>query len=370
MENEFQKQPQRILVFRIGHLGDTLVALPAFWALRDAFPNSSLTLLSNSDIKNPSYVSARNALPQGGMFDEWLSYPNRASAISGWISQLKLLREVRRRKFDALFYLMTRNRTAPQIERDLKFFRLAGLRRFFCIDHTRQNLLESPIPKPVPEIKSEAEFLIDCLRSEGIAVNEKKTDLVLTDGERLSAEEWINRSGLAVDRQTLVAVAPGSKWTSKIWPTERFGEVVSRLIQDFAVFPIVVGGKEDREIGKRLLDRWGTGANAAGELTVRESAALLERCFLYLGNDSGVMHLAAAVGTPCVAVFSAVDWIGRWKPFGENNRLFRERVECEGCHSPTCFNNGKCLDLISVDRVYEACREFIIAKKSTSAVIY
>jgi heptosyltransferase-3 len=370
MENESGNQPQRILVFRIGHLGDTIVALPAFWALRNAFSNSSITLLSNSDTKNPSYVSARNVLPERGMFDERLSYPNQPSAISGLVSQVKLLLEIRKRKYDALFYLMTRNRTEVQIKRDLRFFRLAGIRRFFCIDHTRKNLLESPIPKPVPEIKSEAEFLADCLRSEGIEINEGRTDLALSPDERSFAEEWTNRLDISTDDRTLVAVAPGSKWTSKIWPVERFEEVVSRLIRDFAVFPIVIGGKEDHEIGERLLGSWGIGANAAGELSIRESAALLEHCFLYLGNDSGVMHLAASVGTPCVAVFSAVDWIGRWKPFGKNNHLFRERVECEGCHSPTCFNNGKCLDLISVDQVYEACRESIITKRATAAVIY
>jgi ADP-heptose:LPS heptosyltransferase len=76
---------------------------------------------------------------------------------------------------------------------------------------------------------------------------------------------------------------------------------------------------------------------------------------LYLGNDTGTMHLAASVGTPCVAIFSALDLIGRWHPFGTENEVFRRSVECEGCFSPTCFNKNKCLDLISAGEVYEAC---------------
>ena len=370
MENEPGAPPSRILVFRIGHLGDTIVALPAFWALRDAFPNSPITLLSNSDIKNPSYVSARNVLPETGLFDEWLSYPSGSQGIAARLSRFKLLLEVRRRKYDALFYLMTRNRTGTQIDRDLKFFRLAGIQKFFCIEHIRKNLLESPIPKPVPEIESEAEFLANCLRSEDVEVDENKTDLALTEEERSLAEEWMIRSGVINDGRMLIAVAPGSKWESKVWPTERFEKVISQLIVDFGIFPVVIGGSEDREIGRKLIDSWRTGANAAGELSVRQSAALLERCTLYLGNDSGVMHLAAAVGTPCVAVFAAVDWVNRWKPFGKHNRIFRERVECEGCHSPTCFNSKKCLELVTADQVYEACRNTIIASRSATAVIY
>ena len=123
-------------------------------------------------------------------------------------------------------------------------------------------------------------------------------------------------------------------------------------------FRSIFGGAEDREKGDRLIARCKNGVNAAGSLSVRESAALLQDCTLYLGNDTGTMHLAAAVGTPCVAIFAAIDWVGKWTPFGDNNRVFRKSVECEGCHTPTCFNNHKCLDLVTVDEVYAACADY------------
>ncbi|MGE3465976.1 MAG: glycosyltransferase family 9 protein, partial [Pyrinomonadaceae bacterium] len=109
---------------------------------------------------------------------------------------------------------------------------------------------------------------------------------------------------------------------------------------------------------------WGVGANAAGRTTVRQSAALLEHCRLYLGNDTGTMHLAASVGTPCVAIFAAIDWPGRWLPFGNRNVCFRRRVECEGCHTADCFNARKCLDLISAAEVYEACSGILEMSRS------
>ncbi|MEP6705349.1 MAG: hypothetical protein ABJB34_11140, partial [Acidobacteriota bacterium] len=112
---------KRILVFRTGHLGDTLVAVPAFWALRDAFPASKIAYLSSADAANPQYVSARDVLPEKGLFDEWISYPNLASGLRDIVSLLGLALKIRRKRFDAVFYLMTRYRTARQIERDRLF---------------------------------------------------------------------------------------------------------------------------------------------------------------------------------------------------------------------------------------------------------
>ena len=88
---------------------------------------------------------------------------------------------------------------------------------------------------------------------------------------------------------------------------------------------------------------------------MRVAAAALGRCALYLGNDTGTMHLAAAVGTPCVAIFAAIDQANRWKPFGVHNALFRTRVECEVCLSPECFNDNICLRQINAEDVFEAC---------------
>ena len=166
-------------------------------------------------------------------------------------------------------------------------------------------------------------------------------------------------AGMGINDRKLVAVAPGSKWASKIWSETRYAEVVNRLIKDFGCYPVIFGGSEDRKKGKRLITGWETGMNAAGILSIRESAALLKDCTLYLGNDTGTMHLAAAVGTPCVAIFAAIDWRGRWQPFGNVHSIFRKSVECEGCFTANCFNNHKCLDLIEIDEVHAACARIL-----------
>ncbi|MBX3282184.1 MAG: hypothetical protein KF756_06865 [Acidobacteria bacterium] len=349
-----------ILVMRIGHLGDTLVALPAFWSLRESFPGAKLTLLSNSDKKNPNYLAPRSVLPESGLFDEFIDYPTNVSRFESTFGALKLALTLRKSRFDAVFYLMPRARTPKQIARDRSFFRLSGIERVFGLEYTEERSLAGPIPSPTPEIKSECDFLLDLLENSGLSINRTalSTDLRLTPSEAKNAEEFLSSCGNSTG-QPLIAIAPGSKWESKIWFEERYAEVVNGLIESHDVFPIVLGGPEDRERGERLIGNWERGANAAGKLTVRESAALLRHCSLYLGNDTGTMHLAAAVGVRCVAIFAAIDYPGRWPPFGSGHKVFRRSVECEGCHTPDCFNANKCLREVLVDEVVEASREIL-----------
>lgn len=347
----------RILVFRAGHLGDNLVALPALWALRDAFPNAHLAYLSNADdANNPHYVTARGIFPESGLFDSWISYPN-LDGIVGKYRGLRLGLQLRRLKFDAAIYMTTRTRTTGQIERDVGFFRLAGIKKIVGAEFMKEHRLSGPIEGPMHQVEREGDFLVELLRGAGLIDNQRMfgPDLRLTAAERDAADKWLT-SGLGPNSELrLIGVAPGSKWESKVWYEDRFAEVVERLIESHRVVPVIFGGGEDREKGQRLIERWGTGINAAGELNIRHAAAALEKCEFYLGNDTGTMHLAASVGTPCVAIFSALDLIGRWYPFGSENEIFRRSVECEGCYSPTCFNKNKCLDLISADEVYQAC---------------
>ena len=160
--------------------------------------------------------------------------------------------------------------------------------------------------------------------------------------------------------RTWVGVAPGSKMPAKRWDLARFAEVVRGLIDHFDIWPVVFGGGEDRTIGRNLLDQWGRGYNAAGQLSVRASAFAVGRAALFLGNDSGAMHLAAAAGTPCVAIFSSRDWPGAWYPYAVRQKVFRSDIDCEGCYLTECTERAnECLKRIGTAEVLEACRLFL-----------
>lgn len=157
-----------------------------------------------------------------------------------------------------------------------------------------------------------------------------------------------------------LALAPAQKMPAKRCPEERFRQVVMALIERHDIWPVVFGGGEDAALGDRLLRAWGHGYNAAGALSVRGAAAALKRCAMYLGNDTGTMHLAAAVGIPCVAVFSARERPGLWYPYGTGHRVLRSDIECEGCGLVECVERkNECLRMIEVEHVLAACRELI-----------
>ncbi len=355
------KEARKILVFRVGHLGDTIVALPAFWAIRNKYPDSHIALLSNSSAgTGENAVPSVEVLPKEGLFDEFIDYGSSIGGTAKGLRMLGLAGKIRKGSFDSVFYLMTRNRPPSSIRRDVLFFRLCGIRDVIGAEYLGKKTLKFDETRPLPPVPNEAEFLLEILEDSGITSSHVEDGienlLSLSDKDKASAVEWLSEQASANPaKSTLLGIGPGSKWDSKVWPEERFLETVKRLIEERDVFPVVFGGPEDREKAERLVSSWGKGAVAAGSLGVREAGAVLSLCDLYLGNDTGTMHLAAAAGVRCVAVFAAVDYPGRWAPFGKGHTVLRVQVPCEGCHSPDCNNEALCLASIGVEDVVSAC---------------
>lgn len=349
---------KRILIYRIGHLGDTIIALPAIKAVRRHFPQAHLAFLGNASTHS-HYALASNVLPKEGLLDEWLTYTNDITGFKLAQELWRLWRTVRKSRFDTLVYLAPRLREARSVQRDLWFFRSAGIRHFIG-EQGFAPLAAKIAGQPLPLLEHESDHLLQRLALSGVATAMSPAeafDLHLTSAETSAAQGWLRDNcpqGLA--QNSLVGFGPGSKWASKVWPEERFARIGQRLIEEFQLFPIVLGGLEDCALGERLIKVWGLGANAAGQLNIRQAAALLQNCRLYVGNDTGTMHLAAAVQTPCVVPFSAQDWPGRWYPYGVQHIILRKYVPCEGCLLAVCGQQLECLTSTSVDEVFDACR--------------
>jgi asparagine synthase (glutamine-hydrolysing) len=370
---------KRILVFRIGQLGDTIVALPAMWTVRRRFPGAHLALLCD---RHPGkrYVLGSDLLQGAGIFDEFLSYPvSELGFILKPGRMANLLAAIRRRKFDTLIYLAPSNRTIDQVERDRWFFALAGIKHFIGMEGFPHLPAKTP-DRFLDATSSETDLLLKRLSVSGIPIGNSDNgsraggensfmDLGLGAAEETEVSAWLSRLGSDGDRPWL-AIGPGSKMPAKRWPLERFQEVVARLTDEFDVWPVVFGGPEDKEIGSQLIENWGRGYNAAGALGLRPAAAALKRCVLFLGNDTGTMHMAAAVGVPCVAVFSSRERPGMWFPYGEGHRVFRSQIECEGCWLVECVERqNECLKKISTDEVLRACRETLSKVQTRSAKV-
>jgi ADP-heptose:LPS heptosyltransferase len=182
---------------------------------------------------------------------------------------------------------------------------------------------------PLEALPRESELLLLRLRESGLRVSlqHPRFELGLDEKELNEVNSWLASQSQNDGERRWIAVGPGSKMPAKQWPLENYDAVVRDLIGAFDIWPVVFGGPEDREIGDGLIKRWGRGYNAAGPLNVRAAAVALKRCQLYVGNDTGTMHLAAAGGVRCVAIFSSRERPGLWYPAGAGNRVFRSTVK-------------------------------------------
>ena len=130
---------------------------------------------------------------------------------------------------------------------------------------------------------------------------------------------------------------------------------------------VLIGGRKDFETSHFVASDWkGEVINLCGKLTVRETAAIFEGASVYVGPNSGPMHLAASVGLPCVAVESARNFPGIWFPFGKNHRVHYKAVDCLGCMLETCeVEKTKCLKMITAEEVANSI-SYILSNRSQS----
>lgn len=362
-------EPSRVLVYHIGSLGDSLIVLPALWALRAHWPRARFFLLTK---RTPlgHVVVAEDVLVGTGVFEGVLSYPGSRhgddTLTQRW-QQLRLLMRLRASRFDVVVYLAPSERQPAQVRRDRQLFALAGIRRQIGLSD-----FPSPPPRdthPLPTLPSEAEVLVRRLAAAGIAtppLGQMRRDCAVSKAEEAELGAWLalqhpaghsNTVGPASDGRRWLALAPGTNMPSKQWPLERFVAVARVLVKEQGLWPVVFGGQEDRLAGEQLVAELGVGWVAAGALSVRVAAAAMRRVALYVGNDTGTMHLAASEGVRCIVPFAARDFPGKWHPIGVGHRIIRRRPACEGCMLERCEERRmQCLLDIDADELLAAAR--------------
>lgn len=344
-----------VLIFRIGQLGDTLLSLPAIHSIRQRHPNHRLVLLTERQPSELGYISSWDVLKPTGWFDEVMFY-TPARSIADKLATMWLLARSIRTLGPEFIYDIAPERTLRQSRRDRIFFKwIAGAREY----RGGGFLLKPPkdARQLLPRLEPEWKRLLRVIGDDRTFIDFR---MPIPEEEQRKAREILDQQVLNNSGRQL-AVGPGSKMPSKIWPRDRFRELGLRLLADYPDLCLLVfGGKEDAEIGDDLCATWGKRSrNLAGRLSVYGSAAALQRCVAYVGNDSGAMHLAGMAGIPCVALFSARDYPGQWEPYGDGHKILRHEMECAGCMRVICPYENRCLDLITVDEAIRSARNVL-----------
>jgi len=341
---------KRVLIYRLGSLGDTLVALPALHLAARAFPNAERRMLTNFPV-NVKAPPAAAILENSGLVHRYYRYSvgtrNPRELLSLWWQIFRWRPEV-------LVYIGGA-RGVESARRDEKFFRLCGIRRLIGVPVTED--MQRNLPQgPQQELEPEGARLVRNLAElgDGRLDDPASWDLGLTPEEQAAAAEALRPAG----DLPVIAVSVGTKVQSKDWGRDNWRALLAKVAALYPGHALTLSGSPpESEASEFAADGWreaGGGAviNLCGKLTPRESAAAFAHARLFIGHDSGPMHLAAAVQTPCVAIFAARNKPRVWFPYGRQHRIVYHRTDCWGCGLETCIvERKKCITSISVEEV-------------------
>jgi heptosyltransferase III len=346
---------KRVLIYRMGSLGDTLIALPALHLVARAFPDAERRMLTNFpvNVKAPPVAAI---LENSGLIHGYFRY---AVGTRSPGELLSLWWQLVRWRPQVLIYLGP-VRGVEAARRDAKFFRLCGIPRMVGVPDT-EDMQQNRWQESEQALEPEGARLARNLAELGDACLDDPAswDLRLTAAEHARAAQAL----APVAGRSIIAVSVGTKVQSKDWGRDNWRALLARLAVLYPDHGLALSGApEESEASEFTADGWrgvssGPVVNLCGLLTPRESAAAFAQARVFVGHDSGPMHLAAAVQTPCVAIFAARNKPRVWFPYGKQHRVLYHQTDCWGCGLETCIvERKKCLTSITVEEVVAEVR--------------
>ena len=296
------KRFDNILIIRTDRIGDVVLTTPAIKALRKAYPMAKLSILVAPSTKDLVWPSP--------YLDEVL-VDDRAGRHQGVIGLLKLARDIRRKHFDAVFVFHTKRRS------NLVAF-LAGIP--FRTGYKNEKLgflLTNPIKDfRTQGQKHEAQYCLDVLKTIGAENNDLDLFVATQKEAEIWANEWLN--SYEVKSGEMIAVHCGSSDPAKCWPVEKFAKLMDALHQRYNLKIVLLGAGDTVECSHQIKQQTTfTPLDVTGQTSLAQTVSLLRRCRLLISNDSGPVHIAAAVGINVISLFMR-DQPGinpqRWKP--------------------------------------------------------
>jgi ADP-heptose:LPS heptosyltransferase len=340
--------PERVGIFRALQLGDMLVAIPALRALRSRFPRARLTLIG--------LPWAQELVARLQWIDDFLPLPGYpglpetpldAEALPGFFDA------ARSRGFDLAIQLHGSGEITNDIVAQLGAKACAG---FYSLEkHKPARGLFVPWPQRGPELMR----LLELPRALGATVANYEMELPLSreDFHRV-AKIWNRRGG---EPRTYACVHPGARLSSRRWPAERFAEIADSVYAA-GIAVVLTGSTGDALAANRFLSavRYPV-INLTGKTDLGTLAALVSRARLVICNDTGLSHVAVAVGAPSVVISSGSD-VERWAPLDHSHhRVLWHRTACRPCAYEDCPTGHECAHGVSAESVLEAV-ESLLAK--------
>lgn len=351
--------PRRILVLAPGGIGDVVLTTPALRALRRQHPDAHIACLVP-----PGAAGLLKACP---FINEIIPSPIQGrGGLRDLLRRLSFAREIRDRRFDLSVTL--RHWYGQACDGYLPY--LAGIPRRVGPALSGHRETAAIFTHPVAVASAhQADAALEVVRGLG---EDRALQLWTTEADRAFVQRYLEEQGIS-SGDLLIGIHPGSSAEVKQWPPEQFARVADRLTLGWGARVILTGGPGEVKLAWEVARHTETSpAVVAGNLTLSQSVALIERCDLFLCGDSGPMHIAAAVGTPLVALFGPTD-PRFWGPRTQSSRVVRRRLFCGP--RPACLagpypecprGESVCIRDIPEEEVVEAAEILLGNKRSES----
>jgi lipopolysaccharide heptosyltransferase II len=329
---------KRILITRMKFIGDIVLTTPAIRAVREACPDAYIAYMG--DARAVSLLEHTPYLNEIIPFD--FSRPT-------WREQPRVAALLWRRKFDLAIDLFGNPRSAL-----LTF--LSGARTRVGLDRPGRGRLYTVRVRDDGTPKNAIEFHMQFLRAVGIAARPLPTAIYITSDERAEARRLLQQA--APGDGPVVGLHPGATWPAKMWLAENFAGLASMLHKRLSARVVLTAGPGDGEVIRQVQYAAGSPLPLFADVPLRTLAALLSECTAYVANDSGPMHVAAAVGTPTIGIFGPGEE-NVWFPYSREagHSAFRHNVPCHPCHLDFCNRQGEgfmeCMKGLSVESVFD-----------------
>jgi heptosyltransferase III len=344
---------KRALVVKLRHHGDVLLTSPVFQVLRNRAPHAEIDALVYADTAD--MLAGHPAISQVHTIDRsW----KRRGPVEQMRNESRLYRELAARKYQLLVHLtdhprgawlaqLLRPRWSVAPARDSRLWEWSFSHRF-------------PLPKGTP--RHTVETNLDALRRLGIYPEEDEKKLVMVPGEAAQAKVDALLAQHGVAAKSFVHVHPTSRWLFKAWTDERNAELLTLLARDGhrIVLSAAPDAREKAIVGRILEKSQAPIVDLSGQLSLRELAALAGRARVFFGVDSAPMHIAAAMGTPVVALFGP-SGEKMWGPWKVAHRVVTTDHSCRPCGNDGCGGGkvSECLTQLPVARVHAAINELL-----------
>ena len=345
---------RRILCVRLDTLGDVLMTTPAIRGLRQSLPDSHVTLWTS-----PAGAEAGRLVPEIDAVrvyePPWMKATPARSDAAYEFQELDWLRS---HNFDAavIFTVYSQN---PLPAAFLCY--LAGIPRRLA--HCRENpyqLLTDWAPELEPHTiqRHEVQRQLDLVEAIGCRTSDTRLSMAVARQPRRQVMELLEQNGIDLDRPCMV-VHPGASAASRRYPPVAYAEVVRRLVHEHGLQVIFTGGTHEQPLVDDIRQAAGVSVpSLVGQLSLAELAALLQSVDLLLSNNTGPVHVAAAVGTPVVDLYALTN--PQHTPWQVPHRVLSHDVPCKYCYKSVCpHEHGHCLSLIPPVDVVQAVLELL-----------